>query len=308
MKIDRLLGIITILLQDEITTAPKLAEKFEVSRRTINRDIEDLCKAGIPLVTLQGSGGGIRIAEGYKLDKTLLTTKEMQAILAGLKSLDSVSGTNQYNQLLDKIYYGANHEINDNVYDASGNIMIDLASYYKESLAPKLELLKTAIENTKLAGFDYYCDSGESKRIIESYLIVFQWSNWYVYGYCKERNAFRIFKLNRMLHLHILEESFIKQKIPPFKTDINEIYQNKIHLAAEFDPSVKWRLIDEYGIDSFTENKKGKLIFEFDFANEDYVLSWILGFGDKVKIIEPKEIKEKYLTIIEKINHLYYET
>jgi predicted DNA-binding transcriptional regulator YafY len=124
MKIDRLLGIITILLQDEITTAPKLAEKFEVSRRTINRDIEDLCKAGIPLVTLQGSGGGIRIAEGYKLDKTLLTTKEMQAILAGLKSLDSVSGTNQYNQLLDKIYYGANHEINDNVYDASGNIMI----------------------------------------------------------------------------------------------------------------------------------------------------------------------------------------
>ena len=103
MKIDRLIGILSILLQKEKVTAPYLAEKFEVSRRTINRDIEDICKAGIPLVTTQGTNGGISIAEGYKIDKTLLTSREMQSIITGLKGLDSVSGTRKYRRLMDKL-------------------------------------------------------------------------------------------------------------------------------------------------------------------------------------------------------------
>lgn len=92
MKIDRQLGILSILLQTESVTAPYLSEIFEVSRRTINRDIEDLCKAGIPIVTRQGKDGGISIIDGYKIDKTMLTRDEMQDILAGLRSLDSVNG------------------------------------------------------------------------------------------------------------------------------------------------------------------------------------------------------------------------
>ena len=106
MKIDRLIGILSILLQEEKVTAPELAEKFEVSRRTINRDIEDLCKAGIPVVTSQGTGGGISIMDGYKLDRTILSSKDMQMILAGLRSLDSVSGSRYYGQLMEKLKAG----------------------------------------------------------------------------------------------------------------------------------------------------------------------------------------------------------
>lgn len=102
MKIDRLIGILSVLLQKEKITAPELAEKFEVSRRTINRDIENLCKAGIPISTSQGTGGGIRIMEGYRMDRTLLTSKDMQMILAGVRSLDSVSGSHYYSQLMEK--------------------------------------------------------------------------------------------------------------------------------------------------------------------------------------------------------------
>ena len=93
MKIDRLIGILTILMKKEKVTAPYLAEKFEVSRRTINRDIEDMCKAGIPIVTIQGKNGGISIMEGYQIDKTLLTNDDMDSILSALKGLDSVSNT-----------------------------------------------------------------------------------------------------------------------------------------------------------------------------------------------------------------------
>jgi len=111
MKIDRLIGILSILLQEETVTAPELAERFEVSRRTINRDIDDLLYAGIPIRTTQGVGGGISIADGYKMDRTILTSKDMQMILAGLRSLDSVSGSSYYSQLMEKIQTGSSEFI-----------------------------------------------------------------------------------------------------------------------------------------------------------------------------------------------------
>ena len=97
MKIDRLIGILSILLQKETMTAPELAKRFEVSRRTINRDIDELTYAGIPIRTTQGVGGGISIAEGYKMDRTILTLKDMQVILAGLPWLNSNRWTNLKN-------------------------------------------------------------------------------------------------------------------------------------------------------------------------------------------------------------------
>ena len=111
MKIDRLIGILSILLQEEIITAPELAERFEVSRRTINRDIEDLCRAGIPIFTSQGAGGGISIMDGYRMDRTILTSRDMQMILAGLRSLDSVSGSHYYGQLMEKLKAGSSDVI-----------------------------------------------------------------------------------------------------------------------------------------------------------------------------------------------------
>ena len=304
MKIDRLLGILTILLQKDIVTAPILADRFEVSRRTINRDVEDLCKAGIPLVTLQGIGGGIKIADGYKMDKTLFTTKEMQTILAGLKSIDSVDGTSGYKTLVDKLY-GGNQEELVNVYDESGSIVIDSASYYKGSLSPKIATVKDAIELSNMIEFDYYGPSGESHRKIEPYLLVFQWSNWYVYGYCLLKKDYRMFKLNRLLNIGICEEKFIKRKYPNIKMSMEKIFKNGIHLIAEFDSSCKWRLIEEYGMESFKQQEDGTLLFEFDFANENNIFSWVLGFTDQVRIIEPDTVKEKYLHIIQNIQKKY---
>ena len=107
MKLDRMIGILAVLLQKEKVTAPWLAEKFEVSRRTINRDIERLCMAGIPIVTTRGADGGISIMEGYAIDRTLLTSSDMQAVLAGLRSPDSVSGKDRDAQLMGKLLPGA---------------------------------------------------------------------------------------------------------------------------------------------------------------------------------------------------------
>lgn len=151
MKLDRLIGILSILLQQEKITAPELADRFEVSRRTIQRDIEALCRAGIPIATVQGSGGGISILEGYRVDRTLLTAPEMQAILAELRSLDSVSGTRRYAQLMEKLCDGAGTLV-----PGSAELLIDLSSWYKDSLAPKIELIQGAIRQRRTVRFCYF--------------------------------------------------------------------------------------------------------------------------------------------------------
>ena len=218
MKIDRLIGILSILLQQEKVTAPYLAEKFEVSRRTINRDIEDICKAGIPLVTTQGPNGGISIMEGYRIDRTVLTSSEMQSILTGLRSLDSVSGTNKYQQLMDKLAMG-----NSSILTSNSHILIDLSSWYKSCLAPKIELIQAAIGAREYITFAYFGPSGESRRKLEPYLLVFQWSSWYVWGYCTDREDYRLFKLNRMLELKALDERFEERKVPAYDLSLIHI-------------------------------------------------------------------------------------
>ena len=170
MKIDRLIGILSILLQEEKTTAPELAERFEVSRRTINRDIEDLCKAGVPIRTAQGTGGGISIMDGYRMDRTILTSKDMQMILAGLRSLDSVSGSSYYSQLMEKIQAGSSEFIT-----GQDSMLIDLSSWYRDSLTLKIETIQNAIGDRLLIKFRYYAPSGESERTVEPYYLVFRW-------------------------------------------------------------------------------------------------------------------------------------
>ena len=161
MKIDRLIGILSVLLQKEAVTAPYLAEKFEVSRRTIGRDIEALCKAGIPIVTRQGANGGISVMENYKIDRTLFTNTELLDILAGLRSLDSVNGTNRYGKLMEKLSAGSSDFMVGNQ-----SVLIDLSSWYKDSLAPKIELIRSAIDENRRMEFLYFSPKGESCRRI----------------------------------------------------------------------------------------------------------------------------------------------
>ena len=287
MKIDRLIGIITVLLQKDKITAPQLAERFEVSRRTINRDIEDLCKAGIPLVTTQGYGGGISIAEGYKLDKTLFTQEEIQTILAGLKGIDSVSKTSYLTKLAEKLS-GREHRI-----ASDDMILIDLASHYQGPLTQKIDTMKQAIRGHHLISFRYFYEKGEQQRTIEPYHLVFQWSSWYVFGYCLKRQAYRLFKLNRLWDLELEPEQFAVREVPKEELDFKDFYKaDPIRLKAVFENEEKHRLIEEYGIDCYTVDENNRLLFEWDFVSYDNMREWICSFGDRVRVLEPEELYE----------------
>jgi predicted DNA-binding transcriptional regulator YafY len=284
MKLDRLIGVLTILLQKDRVTAPELAEKFEVSRRTIGRDIDALCQAGIPIVTHQGAGGGISIAEGFKLDKSVLTSGELSGIIAALKGLGSVSEQTRIERTLDKL--GANTDAVVSLYEP---VVIDLASYYKGDLTPKIETIKQAILDNHIIAFDYFYDKGESHRRIEPYIVVFQWTSWYVFGFCLERMDWRMFKLQRLWNLSASNDKFLMRDIPPEKRGWgNQLIDDK-SLVAIFDKTAKYLLIESYGLDCYRETDEG-LYFEVGYSNQSYMLGWLLSFGDTVKVLSPPEL------------------
>lgn len=292
MKIDRLIGILSILLQQEKVTAPYLAEKFEVSRRTINRDIEDLCKAGIPIATSQGVNGGISIMDGYAINRTLLTSSDMQAVLAGLRSLDSVSGTNRYGQLMEKLSAGSSDVLTGDEY-----MLIDLSSWYRGMLAPRIELIHTAISETEWIQFLYSSPKGDSLRKIEPYHLVFQWSSWYVWGWCGARKDFRLFKLSRMSELRLTGEKFQKRQAPLPDFTPEKVFPPQYQVTAVFAKECKWRLIEEYGADSFVIQPDGTLKFSFGFTDKEQIINWMLTFGEKGELLEPKELREELAQI-----------
>lgn len=300
MKVDRLIGILSVLLQKEKVTAPYLASKFEVSRRTINRDIEALCRAGIPVTTSQGANGGISIMDGYAFDRTLLTSSELQAVLAGLRSLDSVSGTDRYGQLMEKLAPGTSGMLT-----GDQHLLIDLSSWYKASLAPKIEMIHKAIEQGQQLQFYYYSPKGDTKRRMEPYYLIFQWANWYVWGWCTEKQDFRLFKLNRMAELQALGERFERRKAPMPDLSSERIFPVKLTVKALFEPNCQWRLIEEFGRDSFTKRADGKLLFSFAFGEPENIISWILSFGEKAELLEPADVREKLRRTAGRLNEKY---
>lgn len=300
MKIDRLIGILSVLLQKEKVTAPELAERFEVSRRTINRDIEDLCKAGIPVRTLQGVHGGISIMDGYRMDRTLLTSRDMQMILAGLRSLDSVSGSRYYGQLMEKIKPGSSEYMS-----GSESILIDLSSWYKDSLSLKIEVIQNTIEERKVLRFHYYAPSGESVREMEPYFLIFKWSSWYVWGWCKLRKDYRMFKLNRMDKLAQTAELAENREVPVPDLSTEAIFPGGIHVKAVFQPEMKWHLMEEFGADSFEVQPDGTLLFEHEYTDKENLVTWMLTCKDKVTVLEPKEIRNELLSIADRIKKKY---
>ncbi|MBP5553986.1 MAG: YafY family transcriptional regulator [Lachnospiraceae bacterium] len=300
MKIDRLIGILSILLQKEMVTAPELAEYFEVSRRTIGRDIDALSKAGIPIRTSQGIGGGISIMNGYRMDRTLLTSRDMQMILAGLRSLDSVSGSRYYGQLMEKIQAGSSELIS-----GRDSILIDLSSWYKSSLAPKISTIQDAIENRHILKFYYYAPSGESNRSIEPYYVVFKWTSWYVYGWCRLRKDYRLFKLNRMDKVRETDIVFSCRSAPVPELGSDLAFPRNIILKALFEPDMKWRLVEEFGPGCYEEQDDGRLLLIRDYKDMENLTMWMLTFGSKVEVLEPAELRENLVAIAGSMIKMY---
>ena len=297
MQNNRLFRILYYILERGKVTATELAEKFEVSVRTIYRDVDSLSSAGIPIYTTQGKGGGIEIAEAYVLRKSLLTAEEKEQIMAALQGLDSTSQLYQ-SDLLTKlsalfqvknpnwIEIDFNHWQNDKAYEDT------------------FHQLKTAILGKYLVSFSYFAsDERETSRRVKPVRLFFKSQNWYLYAFCLLRQEFRYFKLSRMKNLERMDERF-ENSFEDVVLEKELTYENTIKLAVKFNRKVSFRVYDELGGD-IRADAEGNLYTEIEIPNDHRLYSYILSFGDAVEVLDPPEIRVKMKEMIHQLAEKY---
>ena len=291
MQINRLFEIVYILLNKKTTTAKELSEHFEVSVRTIYRDIETLGIAGIPVYMSKGKGGGISLLDNFVLNKSILSDNEQNEILAALQSLKAIKYPDVDN-VISKLGI---------LFNKADNNWIDVDfSCWGSGDKEKFSVLKTAIVNKRIITFEYYNSIGEkSSRTVEPLQLWFKDKTWYLKGYCLTKQAYRVFKLTRMKKVEITEKLFnreLLQEILDKGTRENpiKIVELKLHLK----PCVAYRVYDEFDEKDIVKNIDGSFDVSVSYPEDDWVTGYILSFGSSVEVLAPRHIRE---VIIEKL-------
>lgn len=281
----RLFEIIYILLEKEKVTAKELSDHFEVSQRTIYRDIEKLSEAGIPIYMAKGKGGGITLLQDFILNKTLLSEEEKKEALAAIQGFSAIN-EGAFEDKLSKLsmFLGGNSQ---------SWIEIDFSSWNKDnSLGEKFEAIKRSIINKKIIEIAYYNSNGEySNRTVEPLKLVFKGQGWYLYAYCKNKRDFRFFKLNRLRSIDVLADTFSRPI--PNKVLLENVYENNdiANIKLKIDKSMAFRVYDEF--QDYIIDKDGDYIVEIKLPLGEWIYGYLMSFGDSIKVLEPQEIKEE---------------
>lgn len=286
--INRLLGIIYILMKQGTVTASELAERFEVSVRTIYRDLDTLSAAGIPVYAKKGKNGGICLTEQFVLNKMLITEEEQQEILSALVSLKEIGVQDEKNTLqkLGEFFKT----------DPIDWIAIDLSDW-SGSRKQLYEDIRHAILSRKLLSFDYYGQNGKmTKRTVEPMQLLFKEYTWYLRAFCREKQAPRIFKLFRMKRVVLLEESFLpridwnqeKEEKQEEKT-VAESHVKRIDIWI--DKKEAYRVYDRFEEDELEVLENGNFIAHINAWIDDWVYGFLLSFGPSAKVLAPDDVR-----------------
>ena len=294
MKVDRLISIIMILLDKERVGAQELADIFEVSPRTIYRDIDAINMAGIPVRGASGVGGGFEIMQNYKVDKKVFSTTDLSAILMGLSSLSNMMRGSELINALAKVKSFIPADQAKDIELKANQIYIDLSPWMGSiNIQPYLEIIKTALQESKLISFDYADRYGnKTARTAEPYQLVLKSSHWYFQGYCHKRNAFRLFRLSRISNLQMNEETFTPREYPKPQLNFADILasmQTKIKIRIH--SSVMDRVLDYCTYEDFSPDGNEHYIVNFPFIENEYYYNILLSCGDKCECLEPLHIR-----------------
>ena len=301
MKLERLISIIFKLLNNEILSASILADEYQVSTRTIYRDIEAICAAGIPIVSYQGTNGGFGIIQGYKFDKSLIGSYDILNLITVLSSLSSIFKDKEVAHTIERL----------KLLDTNGNygtLSVDLENYRTEP-SILMELRKTLREK-KVIVFDYVSNKNEyTSRELEPIHLDYKFSNWYLYGYCRKRKNYREFKVSRMMNLKLTEENFIQHH--EFKGDSSltdydlEGFEDVVILVS---PDALAKVLDQFQNFSKITNSDGSMLFTtsvYQPLHAEWLKTILFSFGSGVKIIQPVELQSIILVEAKKIMNLY---
>lgn len=283
MQESRLFKIVYHLLDKGQATAPELAEKFEVSVRTIYRDIDALSAAGIPIYAETGRNGGIRLMNDFILDKTVLSKQEKQEILSALQSMNVAQNINS-SRTLQKLSAIFN-------LGSENWLEVDFSRWGgKEFDNEKFELLKSAVIHCKNVKIYYANSYGiTSERTVQPCKLAYKSKSWYLKAFCTEKQDWRIFKLNRIIDLEVLNESFSHKDFPK-QIDSSDEECNRITLR--FPKEMAYRVYDEFDETQIQHQENGDIIASANMPEDSWLIGYLLSFGAQVDIISPAYLRD----------------
>ncbi len=296
MKLERLLAIIMLLLNRKHINAKELAEYFEVSQRTIYRDIDAINQAGIPIVSYMGAEGGFGIMENYKISKNFLDEIEVNSIITALKNINNTLSSQKISHTLEKLESMMPQKDADNDHRIKYPINIDYNSWSSNNnYKDKLKLLNKAIDEKTIINFNYTNTKGEYvHRIVEPFSLLLKDFSWYLQGYCRIKEGYRLFKVKRMHKVSLSTDSFRREAPPLEVLDYQEEwYKDKplLNVTLKFTPNVKTRVIDCFNEEEIQFNDDGTTNVNFMFPEDNWLLELILGFGSQVEVMEPPHLR-----------------
>lgn len=290
---NRLFEIVYILMQKKKVTAKELADKFEVSTRTIYRDIEILSRASIPIYATKGKDGGICLLDEYVLNKTILSEEEQNQILFALQGMKKVSGQNE-KDILGKLSALFNKKVDD-------WIKIEFSNWGRDNTQEeRFDIIKKAILNKKLIEFVYYNTNGqETQRIVEPLQIWFKDKSWYLIGFCRLKENYRIFKIARIKEIKILDEYFERQ-LPKEQKEEKHNFKS-ILIELKINKKMAYRVYDEFEKEEISKKDDGNFIVRVEYPEDEWVYGYILSFGEYAKVLSPDRAKNIIRNKLEKM-------
>lgn len=288
MKLERLISIIYKLINHEVISASTLAEEYQVSQRTIYRDIDVICAAGFPVVSHQGTKGGYGMMEGYKMDKSLLGSYDVSTLITVLQSLSTVFDDERVQGTIERLQtIGPEHR--------TPNVSVDLET--RRTAPEALQLLRKAITNRSIVRFDYINANNErTLRELEPMRLHYKYRNWYIYGFCRTRGDYREFRLSRLMNLVLTQQSFQPHEEQPGDTrESNQAWQGQLQdVVIRVAPEALAKALDQFHHMHKQFHADGSMTMRIP-VYKPLEAKWLwfilLGFGSGAEVLEPYELR-----------------
>ncbi|MCM3268838.1 helix-turn-helix transcriptional regulator [Paenibacillus elgii] len=299
MKLERLISIIYKLLNHDVLSASMLAEEFQVSQRTIYRDIDAICAAGFPVLSYQGTNGGYGMMDGYKMDKSLLGSYDVNSLITVLRSLSTVFEDERAQGTIERLQtIGPEHHVT--------SLSVDLETRRTEPDA--LRHLRTAITRRNIVRFDYINAKNEcTTRDMEPLRLHFKYRNWYIYGFCRTRRDYREFRLSRLMNLFVTQETFQPHHEVPKKAALSNQAQLEDVVIRVGTEALAEAMDQFHQVDKqfHADGSMTMRIPVYQPLEARWLWTILLGFGSGAEVLEPPALREILKEQLQKALKLY---
>lgn len=294
MKYQIMIKMLMLLMAKKKVTAGEIAERFEISVRSVYRYVEELNVAGVPIDVVRGRYGGIFIADTYKLPSGYFTRGEYGAVINAVTAMLSTVDDGDLSSALEKLE--RQQKADKRELTVCGNIIVDGGAWGDLGKLPqKMKLCEQAVKDCASIEIDYVSREGEhSKRVIDPHVLILKQNVWYVYAFCHTRQSFRTFKIGRIKGARFIGRNFVRRDISKDDIPLNFEYTSEqlipVTLGIKKDALAD---VEEWiGVDNVEPRWDG-LIATVSLPDDEMLVDKILGFGGKVRVLEPAALKER---------------